>query len=139
MPEDYRLIGHTADVMIEATGGTLAAAFASAGQATFAFMTDIDALDDSASVDFSVTGEDRQALLYEFLDHLIYLRDIEELLFCRFDVAITETETGYRLDGTAYGQPLAGVEARDVKAATYSDMAITETETGYQLRAVLDI
>lgn len=140
MPEQYRFIDHTADVKIEAIGDSLAEAFANAGRATFAFMTDIDALDDDHSVDFTVTGEDQEALLYEFIDHLLYLRDTEGLLFCRFDVDITETEDGYHLDGTAHGTPLEGIEATDVKAATYSDMQITGTGSGgYLVRAVLDI
>jgi len=140
MAEDFRFIDHTADVKIEAIGDTLAEAFSSAGRATFAFMTDIEALGDEESVGFTVTGEDREALLYEFLDHLLYLRDTEGLLFCRFDVEIEETGDSYRLAATAYGTPLEGIEATDVKAATYSDMQITGTGTGgYLLQAVLDI
>ena len=57
-------------------------------------------MSEKKNVDIQVTAPDREALLVNWLNELIYLFEAKEILFSRFDIAsITDTElkaTGLR-------------------------------------------
>ncbi|MFB6294145.1 MAG: archease, partial [Candidatus Nanohaloarchaea archaeon] len=121
-------------------GDTLAAAFEQAGKAVFQVMTDIDQLDAMETVDIAVESENLEALLYDFVDELIYIADTEHLLLGTFDLAVEETRDGYRLTGTASGEPVASdVRHQEVKAPTYSDIRVEEVDGEWVLRMFVDV
>jgi len=134
----FQLQDHTADVMVEATGETLAEAFEQIGRGTFACMADLEAIAPEQSIEITIEAADRGSLLYDFIDELIYQRDIERMLFSEFDVTIEDD--GHHLSATLYGTGIGDIAARDVKAPTYSEMEIEEREDGtYSLQIVLDV
>ncbi|MDY6771534.1 MAG: archease [Candidatus Nanohaloarchaea archaeon] len=136
---DFTILGHTADVMFQAEGATLDQAFANAGRATFACMADLDDIPAEQSVDFRVSASDLGSLLYDFIDQLIYLRDVNNMLYSEFDVEIDETDDGYQLQATAHGRDIGDIDAVDVKAVTYSDMEIEQRDDGWHIQVVLDV
>jgi len=71
----YELCDHTADVAVEATGATLGEAFAATADGMAAAMT--AAWPDSGPRhEIAVTADRRDALLFDYLDELIYERDV---------------------------------------------------------------
>lgn len=136
----FELLQHTSEIGFRATGATLEEAFANAGKALFQVMTDIDRLDQETSRDIHVESESLEALLYDFIDELIYLSQAEELLCRAFDLGITEKGGRYVLTGVAHGQQIGEqVRLQEVKAPTYSDMQITEGEAGWVIEMYLDV
>ncbi|MCO8245198.1 MULTISPECIES: archease [unclassified Haladaptatus] len=137
----YELRDHTADVGVEATGATLSAAFAATADGMAAAMLDEDEIPAMGErFDIEVRAENREALLFDYLDELIYQRDVREVLPVDNDVTFGGDGNGkWELTGSARGVPLAGLGAREIKAVTYSEMAIEETDDGWHAYVVFDV
>ena len=134
----YELRDHTADVAVEATGPTLAAVFAAAGDGMAAAMCE-EVPDSGERFDIDVRAESREALLFDYLDELIYERDVRAVLPVDNEVEIREESAELVLKGSARGVPLADLSAREVKAVTYSEMDLSETDDGWHAYVVLDM
>ncbi|WP_227374157.1 archease [Haladaptatus halobius] len=146
---DFSLREHTADVAVEATGESLAAVFAAVADGMAAAMCD-DVPDDGERFDIAVRAEGREALLFDYLDELIYQRDVRGVLPVDNDASVDEgresdgrgsdeREDEWVLSGSARGVPLAGLGAREIKAVTYSEMVIEETSGGWRAYVVFDV
>ncbi|PSQ58018.1 protein archease [Halobacteriales archaeon SW_7_71_33] len=134
----YDLREHTADVAVEARAATLGGAFAAAADGLAAAQCDrMPAAGDRFEV--AVTAESREALLFDYLDELIYRRDVESVLPVDNEAVVTAPESDHRLDGSARGVPLSGVDAREVKAVTYSEMRVDRRDDGWEVYVVLDV
>jgi len=134
----YELREHTADVAVAATGETLGAAFASVADGMAAAMCETVPAG-GERFDLSVTAESREALLFDFLDRLIYERDVRSVLPVDNEASVSRTGGNWHIDGSARGVPLARVTARDLKAVTYSEMDISETDEGWHAYVVFDV
>lgn len=134
----FELREHTADVGIAAIGDTLGETFAALADGMAAAMCDrVPAAGER--FDVHVVAESREALLFDYLDELIYERDVRNVLPVENDATVTRREDEWRLDGSARGVPLDAVDAREVKAVTYSEMRIEETTDGWEAYVVLDV
>jgi SHS2 domain-containing protein len=133
----YELRDHTADVAVHAEGGTLGATFAAAAQGLTAAMCD-DVPEGGDRYDVAVHSENREALLFDYLDELVYRRDVEGVLPTDHEAAVHFSDE-WILAGSFRGVPFDEVVARDVKAVTYSDMRVAETDDGWEAYVVLDV
>ncbi|WP_226041840.1 archease [Natrinema sp. DC36] len=141
----FELRDHTADIAVSATGESLEAVFGSVADGLAA--ASCDEIPDEAGDRFSVTvtAENREALLFDFLDELIYLRDtrVELPVDHRVEsIELTESSDGseaFRLEASARGIPLSAVDAREVKAVTYSEMRLERTDDRWEAYVVFDV
>lgn len=136
---EFALREHTADVGVEASGETLGAAFGAVADGLAAAMCEAVPADVGDRFSLSVRAESLDGLLYDYLDELIYQRDVRSVLPVDNETTVREVDDGYRLDGSARGVPFSEVSARDVKAVTYSEMAIEETDEGWRVYVVFDV
>ncbi|WP_115864302.1 archease [Halorussus litoreus] len=143
----YELRDHTADVAVEATGPTLGATFAAAADGMAAAMCDVIPESGGERFPVEVRAESREALLFDYLDELIYQRDVRGVLPVDNEAAVRESDVRepagddgeWTLTGAARGVPLAGLGARDLKAVTYSEMDLRETDDGWRAYVVFDV
>lgn len=135
----FELRDHTADVAVEARGGATETVFAAAADGLAA--AQCDAIPDAGErFPIDVDAESREALLFDYLDELIYQRDVRSVLPVENRVeAVERNGDRWALSGSARGVPLDRVEAREVKAVTYSEMRIEEREDGWYVYVVLDV
>ncbi|MFT4889926.1 MAG: SHS2 domain-containing protein [Halobacteriales archaeon] len=134
----YELREHTADVGIEATGATLGETFAALADGMAAAMCD-DVPNVGDRFDVRVVAEGREALLFDYLDELIYERDVRNVLPVDNEATVDGRGDEWVLEGSALGVPLGEIVAREVKAVTYSEMRIDETDDGWRAYVVLDV
>lgn len=134
----YELRAHTADVAVEATGETLGAAFGAAADGMAAAMAD-DWPNGGQQYDLTVRAESREALLFDYLDDLIYERDVRSVLPVDNEGTVTEDGGDWQLAGSYRGIDLSAVTARDLKAITYSEMSIEERVDDWRIYAVFDV
>jgi SHS2 domain-containing protein len=149
----FELREHTADVGVAATGATIGGAFAAVADGLAAAQCD-DVPEDGDRFDVTVRSESPEALLFDYLDELIYRRDVRSVL--PVDNAATvernpaegspadsesdgATDAEWLLTGSARGVPLDRIRAREVKAVTYSEMRIAETADGWDVYVVFDV
>ena len=140
----FQLRDHTADVAIEAEAGDLGGTFAAvadglaAAQCDQEEIPDADAPDGGERFDLEERAESREALLFDFLDRLIYERDVRSVLPVDHEATVGHGDE-WVVTASARGVPLSAVRAREVKAVTYSEMAIEETGDGWRAYVVVDV
>jgi len=123
----FDLRDHTADVAVEATGDSLGAAFAAVADGMAAAMCD-EIPDAGERFEVSERAESREALLYDYLDRLIYERDVRGVLPVDNEATVRENDGEWVVEASARGVPLSEVHARDLKAVTYSEMDLSERD-----------
>lgn len=133
----YEILDHTADVGFRAAGESLSDAFESATEA----FADIVAYDDPPEpedeIEVSAEADDVEALLFDYLDRLVYTQDVDGVVVVGADVDATEDPP--RIEANLYVAPVEGGAYMDIKAPTYSDMNVSYDDQGWTLEAVLDI
>ncbi|MFP8958645.1 archease [Natrialbaceae archaeon A-CW3] len=150
----YELRAHTADIAVAARGESLESTFAAVGDGLAGASCDAipaaDADTGASTNRFSlaVTAESREALLFEYLDELIYLRDVRLELPVDNRVELLEDasvpdghddDDDWRLEATARGVPLSEIDAREIKAVTYSEMRLERVDSGWEAYVVFDV
>ncbi|ACM57600.1 archease [Halorubrum lacusprofundi] len=146
----YTLREHTADIAVEATAPTLAALFESVGDGLTAASCETIA-EGGDRFEFTVTAESREALLFDYLDQLIYERDVRLVLPADHRCTIAESddpesddsesndEAMWTVEVTARGVPLDAVAAREIKAVTYSEMVLDRRGGEWYAYVVFDV
>ncbi|MFB6095896.1 MAG: archease [Haloferacaceae archaeon] len=135
---DFALRDHTADVAVEATAESLSAVFAAVAAGLTAAMAEtVPAVGERFSM--TVRAESREALLFDYLDQLIYERDVRDVLPAAHETEVYDDDGEWVVEASARGVPLDVVDAREIKAVTYSEMELTETEDGWHAYVVLDV
>jgi SHS2 domain-containing protein len=139
----YELRDHTADVAVEATAPTLSALFAAVADGLTA--ASCEAVPESGDrFEVAVTAESREALLFDYLDQLIYERDVRLVLPADNRCSVrgpdeTSDDEAWTVKASARGVPLADVAAREIKAVTYSEMALERRGDDWYAYVVLDV
>ena len=134
----YVLRDHTADVAVEAAGATIDEVFAAVADGMAAAMCE-SVPGGGERFAFSVTAEGREPLLFDYLDELIYERDVEGVLPVDNRATVSPADRGWRVAASYRGVPLAAVSARDLKAVTYAEMDLSETADGWHAYVVFDV
>jgi SHS2 domain-containing protein len=137
--KDFEVIDHTADIGIAVYGADMKQTFANAARGLFSLITDPNAVKENEHRDIEVAAPDREALLVNWLNELIYLFEAKKMLFTRFEIN-SLTDTG--LKATGYGEKINLNRhhlKREVKAATYYKLKIEQTGSGWKVRVIFDI
>jgi SHS2 domain-containing protein len=141
MPYRYLEDVATADAAFEVEGKTLEDLFRDAAIATFEVMADTGTVKPEVTREIELENEDVGDLFFDWLSELVYLKDAESLIFCRFDVNIRKNNA-YELKATASGEPINQRKhslRSDVKAVTYHMFEVKKTDENWTARVVLDI
>jgi len=134
----YWLRDHTADVAVEAESDSLGGVFAAVADGLAATMCEeIPAAGERFSL--SVEAEGRDALLFDYLDQLIYERDVRSVLPVDHEAAVSRMGDRWTVDASARGVPLEAVDAREIKAVTYSEFELERTDGGWRAYVVFDV
>ncbi len=141
MDEGFELLAHPSEVGFRARGRTLEDAFENAGRALFQVMTDIDELRTDVAVDIVVDAESLEALLFDFVDELIFIAEADGVLLKEFDLHLETYPERFKVEGVARGQTIEdGMRLQDVKAPTYSDMRVEQdAKDKWVLEMTLDV
>jgi SHS2 domain-containing protein len=135
----YRQIPHTADLAWRLWGENLPKLFENAGRALSATLTDLRFLRLRETRQISLESGDREALLVDWLNHLLYLFDIDGFLGRDFQVALLTSEhlearvAGEIFDASRHPSKTA------VKAATFHHLQIVPDKGGWRAIVVLDL
>jgi SHS2 domain-containing protein len=132
-----------ADVAFEATGSTLEELFVSAGLAVTATqIQNIDQIGKNISRPFDLSDKAIDMLLFNFLQELIYWKDVDQLLLGSFDLSISERGGRYSLSGSGQGEEIDPARHRlevDVKAVTMHQFKVVSNRNGWKATVILDI
>ncbi|ELZ34841.1 hypothetical protein C474_00732 [Halogeometricum pallidum JCM 14848] len=135
----FELRDHTADVAVAASAPSLSGLFAAVADGLAA--AGCEEIPDAGGERFpvEVRAEGVEALLFDYLDQLVYERDVRAVLPVDNEAEVRDEGTEWALSGSARGVPLGDVDAREVKAVTYSEMRVAETADGWEAYVVFDV
>jgi len=130
-------VPHTADVKIRATAPTLEILFSEALAALMQVLYGSDRKGVKRR-EIRLEGEDNESLLKDFLSEVLFISEVEGLVFSGADIHID----GCRLRATLSGEPFdrqRHTSGTEVKGISYSGLAITRNANGYILDIVFDV
>lgn len=125
--ERYKVMEHTADLMVKATGSTLEECFGNAAYSLFDQTVDMSNIRPLDSVHVEVRGDDLDDRLFSFLSELLFIEDCDGMILCEFDVRFEDD----RVICDARGEPLNLAVHRtksEIKAVTYHMMSVDPEE-----------
>jgi len=138
MEKEFEILNHTADAGIIAYGGNMNEAFANAAKGMFSLITELEDVEEIEYRDTELTASDRESLLVEWLNELIYLFDVENILFKKFDITqLSNTHLKARSYGTKVDSSRHELKT-GVKAATYHMLRI-DRDNGIKIQVLFDI
>lgn len=120
-----------------AYGRSLAEAFANAAYGLFSIIAELRSVKEVESRQLELNEDDGEALLFEWLNRLIYLFDVETLIFKRCEVSDFD---GQRLKATCYGEkydPSRHQLKLGVKSATYHMLKVDGEKN--QVQVIFDV
>ena len=130
---------HEADIGVRGVGRTLAEAFEQAALAMTAVITEPGQVRPLSEVQVAVEAPDADYLLFQWLNELVFLMATRHMLFCRFQVEISNEQ----LKGTIWGEPidrLSHSPAVEVKGATLTALEVRQQDDGLWLaQCVVDV
>ena len=130
-----------ADLAFDASGSSPQEMFEAAAQALTEAMVDTKHVRAQIEKTINLGPSAMDQLLFDWLAELIYLKDAENLLFCRFQVDLTSNRL-WRLAGKIHGElidPNRHTLHMDVKAVTYHLFQITQRDGRWIARVVVDV
>jgi SHS2 domain-containing protein len=133
----FQFIEHTADIGLIAYGKTLAEAFSNAAYGMFSIITELKAVKEIESRRLELHEDDLEALLFQWLNSLIYFFDVEMLLFKRFDISDFGEK---RLRAICHGEkydPSRHQLKIGVKSATYHMLKVDQEKS--EVRVIFDV
>lgn len=139
MERKFDVTDHTADIGIAAYGESMAELMANAAYGMVSLMTDSGNIHRKLSKTIELQEVDGVALLVKWLNELLYVFEVEGLLFSSFNIVMHgETSMTAICLGENYDPARHHVE-REIKAATYHSLEIAKEMGGYSTRIIFDI
>ncbi len=129
-----------ADIAFEADGGSVDELFVSCALAVSDIMVDPKTLRSQVTKRVSLTSEDIDTLLYDFLTELIVIKDVDSLLFRDIEVHVEPDHKALTAD--LRGEPIDRERhdlRNDVKAVTMHMFGVKHEGGRWQATVVLDI
>lgn len=138
---DYEYLEHTADAEFIAYGQTLEDVFVNAARATFALIVDPAIVNPSVSREVHLTSDSLDYLIYDWLAELLFIEEVDRLLFSLFEVKISHIDGEYVLSGRAHGEKIRPEHeiSLHIKAVTYHDLRVEKINNRYEAQILLDI
>ena len=135
----YETFDHTADLGLRIRAPDLNTLFAEAARALFATLVEnLDTVVPNRQLELSISGSEREYLLFDWLKELLYRFEVEHLLLSRFSVQVGADG----LRATAWGELIDRRRhelAHEVKAITYHGLRVEETPDGWLAEVIVDI
>jgi len=139
----YRFISDVAiaETCFEAYGQNLNLLFKHAALALEEVMVDTQSVNEKETKKLEVRGETLGDLLFRFLEEMVYLKDIEQLLFKTFNIQVINTKP-LRLTAELKGEKIDPEKHRlrtDIKAVTYHLFEVKKEKNIWKARVVVDV
>ncbi len=141
MPYEY--LDHQADLGIRGIGTTPEEALSQGAQAMLAAMANTEHVQESTSLTQHCRAPDIASLFVEWLNELLYQREVNDMLLKSAHVVCLEQgDRGWILEGVATGEPLDLNRHEihtEIKAATYFGLAYRCEADRYVIQCVVDV
>ena len=141
--KQYEYLEHTADIKFLAYGKTLEEVFENAALAMFNVIIDTEKVSGEAAREVFLKSHNLEFLLVDWLSELLYLFEVDEIVFRKFQVKeIKEEGSEYSINARVSGEEFHSENLpfeTEIKAVTYNQLEIEKTADGWRAQVVVDI
>jgi SHS2 domain-containing protein len=135
----FKFLDHTADIGMIVYGKDLKTLFENAGEAFFHLITDLKRVRQKEEREIELKGESLERLMVDWLNELLYLHDVEYLLFKKFEVeAIGEEGLKAKVKGEAFQEGIHVIKT-GVKAVTHHQIQVKREDGGWRAQVIVDL
>lgn len=138
----FKFLEHTADIKFQAFGRSMEEVFRNSALAISESVYGGN-VEKTLTNEIKIQGSDKENLLYNFLDEIIFLIDAEKFLVSEIrDLKIKKSENErFELTATLVGDSSEKYEIKEhIKSVTYNEMFVRENnEGGWVAQVVLDV
>lgn len=138
----FRYLDHMTDVIVEAYGKTLEDAFTNSARGLVNAMFEISEVVPDTEIEIYADGYDLKSLLYNWLEKVILVMLIDNIVVSNLRVNISERNGIYSIKGVAMGEHIDLEKHHykiEIKAVTYHEMTIEQDCKGVTIRFLLDL
>ena len=135
----FEILDHTADIGIIVHGENLKRLFENAGEAFFHLITDLRKVKGRIERRVTIGAESLDRLMVDWLSELLYLHDVENLLFKGFNVdSVGEGGLKAAVKGEPFQEGVHVIKT-EVKAVTYHQIEVRQENGGWRAQVILDL
>jgi SHS2 domain-containing protein len=140
MNSKFKFLEHKADVKFQAWGNTLEKAFTNSALALKETIAHNIKVKPKIKEDIVVQGNDLEALLYNFLEEILFLLDAKQFLLSGIKELTIKKSKKFNLKATLIGDSTSNYKfTNDVKAITYNSMFVKKEKNKYICQVVVDV
>ena len=145
--EEYKYLEHSTDALVQAYGSSLEVLFRNCAKGLVNIMFDIDKVEDRQSSTITVSGEDLENLLFDWLEKVLLKILIDHIVLSRFSIEISEknanvAEKKYLLKARVRGEKVSYIKHNykiEFKAITYHELKIKRIGPNYVATFLVDL
>lgn len=133
----FEELPHQADVRVRVTAASCDALFAEAARAMFSIMY-VACGEGGVERRVSVSAPDLPQLMVDFLSELLFIAEVDRVVFSSFEVTVK----GTALEAVARGEPFDPERHRggmEIKGVSYSGLAISRDREGFCSEILFDV
>ena len=135
----FEILDHTADIGIIVYGEDLKTLFENAGKAFFHLITDLRKVRRRTERKIVVKGESLDSLMVDWLSELLYLHDVENLLFKEFKIeSVGEGGLKAIAKGESFQEGVHVIKT-EVKAVTYHRIEVRKEKGRWRAQVIFDL
>ncbi len=136
----YEFLEHTADAKFRAYGENVEEVFKNSAYACFSIIANPKKITCEKTFNVEVKAESLEALLYDYLDELLFLLDTEGFLLSEVEKISIEQGKNNKLKAVVKGDNYKNYQTSGyVKAVTYSEMLLENSDKGWMAQVVVDL
>ena len=136
----YEIIEHTADVGISVWGDGLSGLFEMAAKGMFSLIVSEIPANPTETRQIILAARTHEDLLVSWLNELIFLFEVYEIVPVEYDLTVGKDEDHYSLTAQINCLNIDPelIEC-EIKAATYHNLQITENNNQFQTKIIFDL
>ena len=135
----FEVLDHTADIGLIVYGEDLKSLFENAGKAFFHLITDFKKVRLRTEKRIEIRKESLERLMVDWLTELLYLHEVENLLFKEFKVeSVGEEGLRARVKGESFQEGVHVIKT-GVKAVTYHQIEVRKRKEGWRAQIIFDL
>jgi len=135
----FEVLDHTADIGLIVYGEDLKTLFENAGEGFFHLVTDLKKVRCRTKRKIEIGKERLDRLMVDWLNELLYLHDVEHLLFKEFNVeSVGEDGLKAIVRGEEFQEGVHVIKT-GVKAVTYHQIQVRKEDGNWRAQIIIDL
>ncbi len=141
MKNKFEFLEHTGDVKFMAYGKDLNEIFENCALAVSSVFSRNGEINETGKKEFVVSESNYESLLYQFIEELIYLFDVDAFVVSRTEVKIENKDGKITANVVVYGDNTSNYKDLDaIKSPTYAEMYVKQLKNKtWECQVVMDV